>query len=91
MISTENNITTVQFASIDNKGKIGVQVNGLEIQLQELVSEIPVGERFEKEDVNDLPKVLLEFSNIKSVDVMIKALQDIKKNWTNYYQFALAC
>lgn len=91
MITSENNTTTVQFAAMDNVGKIGVGVRGTTIQLQELLSEINVGESLTSDDIKDLPKVLLEFSNVNSIDVLIKALNAVKENWTKKYAIALAC
>ena len=54
----------------------------------------PVGTKLTKEDVKALPKVELEFHNVASVDVLLRALETIKTKMQYPYGFPpyyLAC
>lgn len=90
MIASENNTTTVTFGAY-KKATIGVSVNGLSLYLQELASDKNIGDSICIEDIKDLPRVELEFNQMESIDVIIKALEVVRNNWIAHYQYALAC
>jgi hypothetical protein len=90
MIASENNTTTVTFGAY-KKATIGVSVNGLSLYLQELASDKNIGDSICIEDIKDLPRVELEFNQMESIDVIIKALEVVRNNWIFKYQLALAC
>ena len=66
MIVSENNTTTVKFGGY-KKATIGVSVNNLSLNLQELASDKNIGDSICVEDVKDLPRVELEFSQMESI------------------------
>lgn len=93
MITTENLITKVLFGN-DAKANIAVNVKEGTLTLQMLATEKQIGDKLEESDIQGLPKVEIEFFNTKSIDVLIGALQVIKKNYTpppSLDTFALAC
>lgn len=93
MIQTIKKKTTVTFA----KNQIGVIAIGVEksphsVIFQQMLVEKNVGEPLEEEEVQNLPSVSLEFTNAASIDVLIKALNQIKFNMLYPYgTLALAC
>lgn len=90
MIQTEKKKTTVTFGK-GNNASIGVLTGNMKLTLQMLASELNVGDMLTPNDVKELPKIEMEFSNPKSIDVLIKALTLIKDNYYKNYGFSLAC
>lgn len=93
MINIENLTTKVEFGT-EQKATIAVGANKGTLTLQMLASEKQIGDNLEEADKQELPKVEIEFFTPKSIDVLIGALQAIKKNYTpppSLDQLALAC
>lgn len=90
MIKTDGLTTKVQFGDWD-KANIAVIARKGTLTLQELAKGKQIGEKLEEGDTKELPKIDMEFTRLESIDVMIKALEAIKKNWIEQYQYALAC
>lgn len=91
MIITEDQRTIVHFG---NKEKANILVSGRyrKLVLQELATNLKIGDSATSEDAHELPKVEVNFSTIESVDVLIAALNHIKNNFTPPDQmYALAC
>jgi len=79
MIQTKEQTTTVKFAdSIKARILIGTKRNIL--TLQEIKGEFEVGESGEHLDAHELPKIIMEFNNTKSIDALIFQLKRIKNN-----------
>lgn len=96
MIKQVNKLTTeVVFGNHEN-ACIAVEgsapFNG-ELILRELKKGLKknVGAQLTPEEIEELPKIVMDFSRIESVDVLIKALEYIKKGMEMHRQFALAC
>lgn len=93
MIQTTEQTTTIKFAT-GSKGTILTSSKRNILTLQALKTEnVAVGVVCDNSDAHDLPKVLLEFNNTNSIDVLITQLQAIKKNIENtqWMNFASAC
>jgi hypothetical protein len=79
--------TTVQFGK-DGIGAVGltarVTTAGMKVSegrftIQQLINEIKIGQPFDPEkDITELPKVDLIFTDLASVDVMIKGLKELR-------------
>ncbi len=86
-------ITTVQFGS-GELGSIGLIGSRGRLIMQDLISEIQIGCAFDmKNDVNELPKVILNFTETSSIDSLIKVLQKVKEKMIEpeYPAWAYAC
>lgn len=93
MITTENSITKVLFGN-ESKANIAVSSKHGTLTLQMLTTEKQIGDNLEDGDIQELPKVEIDFFSPKSIDVVIRALEAIKKNYTpppSIDQIALAC
>jgi len=95
MIITKGLLTDVEFSKTKENGVISVGVDPeTSILLQQLTAPRTVGSSLlgDEDNIEELPAIRLNFYNKESVDVLIKALEQIKKNIDNpYYQYALAC
>ena len=91
MITTEGLNTKVKFGDWDSKASIAVLAKKGTLTLQELAKDKQIGDPLEDGDTKELPKIEMEFTRLESVDIMIKALETIKKNWIEQYQYSLAC
>ncbi len=95
MITTNGLITEVKFGDA-KKANIIVSANRGKLTLRQAVTEKQIGDHVEDSDKLDLPKIEMEFFNVESIDILIGALECIKKNatpppnygWLKYY---LAC
>lgn len=90
MIKTENETTTVTCGNA-GKGAIAVSSGDMKLIIQMLATNKDIGDDLAEEDAKELPKVQVDFFDPKSIDVFIKALQEIKNNYFNKYGIALAC
>lgn len=83
--------TYVKFGTAE-RASLAVGCSGNFLTLQQLATEKKFGEDLKEEDIQEFPKIEMEFFDTKSIDVMIKVLEEIKKNmnppWMHY---ALAC
>ena len=94
MIITKGLLTDVEFSKTKENGIISVGVDPeTSILLQQLTAPRTVGSSLGDEDnIEELPAIRLNFYNKESVNVLINALEQIKKNIDNpYYQYALGC
>jgi len=95
MIITKGLLTDVEFSKTKENGIISVGVDPeTSILLQQLTAPRTVSYSLsgDENNIEELPAIRLNFYNKESVDVLIKALEQIKKNIDNpYYQYALAC
>ena len=94
-IHTEHHTTKVKFGN-EQKANIAVRASHGKLTLQMLATEKQIDDKITPSDIQNLPRVELMFSDTKSIDVMIAALQVIKKNATtpprhNFDQLAMAC
>lgn len=90
MITTENSTTKVMFGTTE-KANIAVNAKKGTLTLQMLGTEKQIGDKLEEIDIQELPSVEIEFFNPKSIDILIGALEAIKKNYTPPPSLALAC
>lgn len=94
MIQTQDLVTNVLFGNAE-KATIAVTAKKGTLTLQMLANEKQIGDKLKDSDIQSLPKVEMEFFNIKSIDALIGALECIKKNYTPppswSDQLALAC
>lgn len=92
MITTSGLTTTVVFGTAD-KASISVNAEFAKLILQQLANkEMKIGDLPKQEDIQELPKVECLFTEIESVDVMIKVLEKIKFHMQYPYgTYALAC
>lgn len=93
MITIENSITKVLFGQND-KASIAVCAKAGVLTLQMLATDKQIGDKLDDNDIKELPKVEIEFFTPKSIDVMIGALEAIKRNYIpppSPDQLALAC
>lgn len=81
MIETKELITKVEFGN-DKQATIGVSAKYGTLTLQMLCKEKEIGDSFSDDDIKELPKIQMEFNSIKSVNVLIEALECIKRNYT---------
>lgn len=83
MINTQEQNTTVKFGTGD-KASIGVSVNGSQgnkVTLQQLSTDKTIGDKIDiTKDVSELPKVVLDFTNVNSVNALIGALEAVRRN-----------
>jgi hypothetical protein len=100
MITTENSTTKVLFGNAEkaniavraNRGTLTLQMLAVEKQIGDELETLKDGESLKEGDTQDLPKVEIEFQNVKSVEVLIAALQVIIKNYNPPVDFlAEAC
>lgn len=94
MITTKNLLTEVEFSKTKENGIIAVGVDYHSVTLQQLTAPRTVGLSLvdDKDNIEELPAVHLNFYNKESIDVVIAALERIKENMDNpYYTYALAC
>lgn len=100
MIRTKGLLTTATCGRCKEKGKLSIgnssaQADGsYALIIQELASgmEAEVGRTLKTEEVQELPKILIKFFTIESVDVAIKALERVKASIQNPDMlYALAC
>lgn len=90
MITTNKETTTVKFGQ-NGIASISVNVNSLLLTLQQLKVEKRIGEKGgSDEDVHPLPKIEFDFTEVESIDVMIGALEVLKKNHLAF-QLAKCC
>jgi hypothetical protein len=80
MITTEGLTTTVKFGS-KQKASISVNMKKGTLTLQELAKDKKIGDPLVAGDFHELPKVEMEFFTLESVNVVIKALEMMKKNF----------
>lgn len=92
MIQTNDLTTSVQFGT-DKCGTIAVNAKYRRLILQELAREKQIGDKIEDGDARELPKIEMNFSSTKSIDVLIEALEKIKDNFepNPYDVLASAC
>jgi len=90
MITTENLTTKVLFG-INGQANIAVGAKNGTLTLQMLNCQKKIAENIDDSDIKKLPKIEMEFFDVKSIDVMIKALETIKRNYTGVSQLSLAC
>ncbi len=93
MIKTEGLNTTVKFGTHD-KASISVSATKGTLLLQELAKDKKIGDKLEPDDIKELPKVEIEFFTLESVEIKIKALEVIKRNYRppiDPNQLAYAC
>lgn len=99
MITHEYNTTSVQFG-LDKIGAVGLlgysKFDGLtgHLSVQQLATEKVIGEKWEKGDVHELPKVVFNFTDIGSVETLIKVLEGVRRNMDRnqqMYSLASAC
>jgi len=55
-----------------------------------LATEKQIADKLELSDIQELPKVVIDFNNTKSIDILIEALEVIKRNYV-VDTLALAC
>jgi len=95
MITKKGLLTDVEFSKTKENGIISVGIDPSQsLLLQELTAPRTVGSSLKDDldNIEELPAVRLNFYNKESVDVVIAALEKIKKNIDNpCYQYALAC
>jgi hypothetical protein len=93
MIQTTEQTTTVKFAD-SIKARILLSAKTNILTLQEIKGEFEVGENGPHLDGHELPKIIMEFNNTKSIDALISKLKRIKNNIEDrqaMYVFASAC
>lgn len=94
MITTKGLLTEVEFSKTKENGVIAIGTINQTVTLQQLHSPRTVGSSLldDTNNIKELPKIELNFYNKESVDVLIAALVQIKKNIDNpYNHYALAC
>lgn len=98
MITTTENITNVHFSGgATGTIAIGAFFNGVNgnIILQEIMQGKgkSIGETLTQEEIQALPKVLLNFHSAKSIDVLIEQLKWLKNklDGSDDFGFAMAC
>jgi hypothetical protein len=95
MIIQKGLVTDVEFSKTKENGIVSVGVDPkTSLLLQPLTGFRTVGMSLENDlnMIEDLPAVRLNFYNKESVDVVIAALEHIKKNIENpYNQYTSAC
>lgn len=88
MIKTENLKTKVNFGT----GDVSVCSDNTRLILRDLKAPKKIGETItNSDDMNELPSIVMEFSSHESIDVVIRQLQLVRKQWMQLYGFALAC
>lgn len=88
MITTNKETTTVKFGQ-NGIASIGTNVTGLTLTLKQLKVEKQIGDKIESEDdVQPLPKIELNFTDRKSIDIMIDALMVLRNNHDKLFQLA---
>ncbi len=71
--------TTVEFGK-NGIGSVGLLGGRGVLTIQELVNECQIGKPFDKEkDISELPKVILQFNEVSSVESLIKVLEKVKE------------
>lgn len=78
MIEIKENIVAVNFAEHKDSGVISVGTNFNRMILQQLAKEIEVGSAPNDLDIIELPKIVMQFNCVESVDTMIKQLERIR-------------
>ena len=78
MIEIKENIVAVNFAEHKEAGVVSVGTNFNRVILQQLAKEMRVGISLNDADIIELPKIVMQFNCVESVDVMIKALERIR-------------
>ena len=78
MIEIKQNVAAVSFAEHKEAGVVSVGTNFNLMILQQISKEIPVGNMVNDGDLVELPKIIMQFNCVESVDVMIKSLERIR-------------
>lgn len=73
MINHSENTTTVKFGS-DGKATVGLHAKDNQLTIRVLNNERTIGDNISSDDVDELPKVVLQFQDMASVEALIKAL-----------------
>lgn len=90
MITTVKKTTKVKFGQ-NGIASISVEVNHLTLTLKQLKVEKRIGEKGgSADDSHPLPKIEFDFPEIESIDVLIEALQNLRKNHS-IFQLAKCC
>lgn len=95
MIKTNSSVTTVECgkekATIAVTG--GVTGTGAgRLRLQEITGDVEIGESPTPNEISDLPSVEILFHDVKSVDVYIRVLENIRAKMRNpLFTLAMAC
>jgi hypothetical protein len=91
---TQNEQTTqVQFGT-DKIGSIGLTGKRGCLVMQQLKNEVMIGQPFDiGKDITELPKVVLNFTEISSVEALIKTLEKVKEKMSEpeFPPYAYAC
>lgn len=93
MITTNNTGAKVIFGT-DKKATIAVSADANKLILQMLKQEKQIGESLTEKDKQEHPKIEIDFFTPKSIEVLIEALECIKRNIQPPpidYSLALAC
>lgn len=82
----------VEFGTAD-KASISVDAAFAKLILQQIIGDKKIGDTLKRdENIQELPKIVFLFTEIESVDVMIKVLEKIKFHMQYPYgTYALAC
>lgn len=86
-------MTTVHFGK-DGVGTVGLNGKRGVLVIQELISVVKIGEKFDTtKDISELPKVILQFNEVSSVEAMIKVLEHVKRimEEPEYPAYCYAC
>ena len=94
MITTKKLLTTVEFAKTKENGILAIGKKSNSLTIQQLIAPRTVGVSLvdDQDNIQDLPRIEMNFYTIESVDVVILALQEIKESIKYPYgTIPLAC
>jgi len=79
MITTKESTTNIQFGT-NGKGSVSLAARRGTLTIQQLLTELNIGDRPDLDrDVQELPKVVLNFNEVASVEAMIRTLEKVKQ------------
>ena len=94
MINLNDKETKVQFSKQGSSPTLALSVFEKKLIIQQTANRYTIGSKIPLDQIQDLPKVVLEFEKIESIDVMIQLLERVKLNLqadSSSGQFSLAC
>lgn len=88
----EPQTTTIEFGK-NGIGSVGLSGRRGSMTIQQLVTECGIGNIIHPNDISELPKVILQFNEVSSVDALIKVLEHVrdKMNEPEFPAYCYAC
>lgn len=89
-INESENKVIIEFGKNSIGSVVLTNINNILLIQEPIKTNLHIGEEIKIEDVKPLPNVQMEFSEIESIDVLIKTLEQIKQHLKYPYRTLLS-